>query len=322
MKPFTGVNTMMLKLLAIAILASTQVYAQTATTTTTESSTSVMTTDQAVKGNDRKDTDEEITNAKMRASTGSKSKYSIQSAIGYSAGSIEKPFAKERPRLSAGAATELSTVVSGDISMKYRMNDHNNLNVGTGIGLTTPGFTGQRSQVSTPYVSVSNVGKMGQIQSVLSATGSYFSTKAQRDDAKLDFNIALEHTMILSVGKSGLDLGFDYSADNNFYQDSNTVGDIKDGPSEREDLTLAGYPFMEYAFTDKVSFRTVYRGLMFLHLRGENFGQYRQADPTQSMGIGFAVTRDIYLYPNVQWVWGDIRSDKTNIALSTNINLF
>ena len=314
----------MKNLLIIALLASSQVFAQTApqTTAPADNATNVMKTDEAMTGKDRKDTDEEITNAKLRASTGSKSKFSIQTALGYSAGSIEKPFDRLRPKLSAGAATETNTVVSGEVSMKYRMNDHNNLNVGTGIGLTTPGFTGQRSQVSTPYVSVSNVGKLGAFQSVISASASYFTTKSQRDNTKLDYNIGAEHTIIYSVGKSGLDLGLIYGIDNNFYQDAKSNQDVKDGALEREDLTIAAYPFLEYAFTDKISFRTVYRGLSFLHLRDENFGQYRQAEATQSMGVGFAVTRDVYLYPNVQWVWGDIRSDKTNVALSTNINLF
>ncbi len=316
----------MIKFLAIAILASTQVYAQTATTSNSapaETATSVMTTDQAVKGNDRKDTDEEITNAKMRASTGSKSKFSIQSAIGYSGGSIEKPYAEKRPQLSQSASTVLNTVVSGDVSMKYRMNDHNNLNVGTGIGLTTPGFRGQKSQVNNPYVSVSNVGKMGELQSVMGAAVTYYTTESLRSEKgpHLDYNVSADHTIIKSVGKSGLDLGLNYGAEYQAYQDTNTSNDIKD-INEREDVVLEAYPFLEYAFTDAISFRTVYRGLTFNHLRGENYGTYRQADPTQSMGIGFAVTRDIYLYPNVQWVWGDIRADKTNVALSTNINLF
>lgn len=314
----------MKNIILIALLASTQAFAQIATQATSASTeaTSVIKTDEALKGNDRKNTDDEITNAKLRAATGSKSKYSIQTAIGYSGGSVEGPFEKNRPLLSQGSSTELQTVLSGDISMKYRMNDHNNLNVGTGIGLTTPGHAGQKSQVQNPFVSMSNVSKMGELQSVISVTGTYFSQEAVRNRSQLDFNLGADHTIIKSMGTSGLDLGLNYAADYNFYQDTNTVGDVKDGATEREDLTLAAYPFLEYAFTDKVSFRTVYRGLTFIHLRGENFSQYRQTDPTQSMGLGFAVTRDIYLYPNIQWVWGDIRSDKTNVALSTNINLF
>ena len=44
--------------------------------------------------------------------------------------------------------------------------------------------------------------------------------------------------------------------------------------------------------------------------------------PYQSMGIGMAVTRDIYLYPNVQFLPLDMRSDLTNVGMSANISFF
>ena len=37
---------------------------------------------------------------------------------------------------------------------------------------------------------------------------------------------------------------------------------------------------------------------------------------------GVKVTRDIFLYPNVQFVPDQLRSKQTNVALSTNINMF
>jgi hypothetical protein len=33
------------------------------------------------------------------------------------------------------------------------------------------------------------------------------------------------------------------------------------------------------------------------------------------------VSRDFYVYPNVQWKWSQITADQTTIGLSTNINL-
>jgi hypothetical protein len=41
----------------------------------------------------------------------------------------------------------------------------------------------------------------------------------------------------------------------------------------------------------------------------------------QSAGLGISVTRDIYLYPNVQFIPEDVRSDRTNVGVSANINL-
>jgi len=42
----------------------------------------------------------------------------------------------------------------------------------------------------------------------------------------------------------------------------------------------------------------------------------------QSVGLGISVTRDIFLYPNIQFIPSDIRSDRTNIAMSASINIF
>jgi hypothetical protein len=42
----------------------------------------------------------------------------------------------------------------------------------------------------------------------------------------------------------------------------------------------------------------------------------------QSIGVGIAVTRDIYVYPNVQLVPDHIASNFTNFAVATTINMF
>lgn len=316
----------MKKVLLIALLASTQAFAQTSSTsvsTTSENAgTSTIKAGEATKNADRKDIDQEITNAKLRASTGSKSKWSFQSALGYNGGSIEKPFDRTRPMLSASSSVDLLTSIAGDVSVKYRLTDHQNLNAGTGVALVTPGHTGQKSQVQNPYIQWSHVGKLGDLQSIVSASGLYYSQDRARNVSKLDTAVGADHTIMYSVGTTGIDIGANYGASYNFYQDNDTAQDVKGGNTERDDLSLAAFLMAEYAFNDKVSLRTVYRGLEFLHLRGEDFGHFRQTDPTQSFGVGMAVTRDIYLYPNIQWVWGDIRADKTNVALSTNINLF
>src|SRR4051812_43788080 len=47
-----------------------------------------------------KDVDEILTNAKMRAESGSKSKYSLATAFSYSGGSIERPLSDHVPNLA------------------------------------------------------------------------------------------------------------------------------------------------------------------------------------------------------------------------------
>jgi hypothetical protein len=39
------------------------------------------------------------------------------------------------------------------------------------------------------------------------------------------------------------------------------------------------------------------------------------------MGIGYSVTRDIYLYPNLQFAPEQISAQHTNVAINATINL-
>jgi hypothetical protein len=87
------------------------------------------------------------------------------------------------------------------------------------------------------------------------------------------------------------------------------------------DYSFGFYPFAEYVFSDRLNLRTVFRPFTFEHIRSEPFGNVIRNVYTQSVGVGVSVTRDIYLYPNVQFVPEDFRSELTNVGLSANINI-
>ena len=115
---------------------------------------------------------------------------------------------------------------------------------------------------------------------------------------------------LFSIGKTKWQLGLNVAWTREFY--SQYTGGIQD--------ELAAYPFAEYAFTNRFSFRTVYRGLTYYNTTAAT-STFQRDDATQSMGVGISITRDIYLYPNIQWVWADIQAEKTNVALAANINM-
>ncbi|RYZ88255.1 MAG: hypothetical protein EOP06_11295, partial [Proteobacteria bacterium] len=116
-----------------------------------------------------KDIDDEITNARMRASLGSKNRWSFKSALGYSGGSVLKPLEDVRPNYRAGANRESLPGLSGTIGVNYRLTERDNLSAGTGITIVDPfhGNIGQsatdnrkgaggtpvdRAQISTPSI--------------------------------------------------------------------------------------------------------------------------------------------------------------------------
>src|SRR5207244_2951865 len=88
------------------------------------------------------------------------------------------------------------------------------------------------------------------------------------------------------------------------------------GPQDK----IGIYPYFEYPFSDKLSLRSVYRGLTFYNSTTSP-GDYTHDDATQSLGLGWSVTRDVYFFPNIQWVWADMRPEKTNVAMTAYLNL-
>ncbi|MNT01942.1 hypothetical protein D3C72_1364290 [compost metagenome] len=94
--------------------------------------------------------------------------------------------------------------------------------------------------------------------------------------------------------------------------------------AQQDDFGYGLYPFAEYSFNDTYSFRTVFGYFQMVHYKETETDKARveAQTPYQSMGVGISVSRDIYLYPNIQFTPLDIRDDRTNVALSANLNLF
>ncbi|HWU44940.1 MAG TPA: hypothetical protein VN132_15915, partial [Bdellovibrio sp.] len=101
--------------------------------------TDVQKKDETVK----EDIDNEITNAKLRAEMGSKSRWSIKTAINYNGGTVEKPFAGDRPNIAASTNTDVQTSLSGTVAVAYRLSARDSLSFGTGVAIATPFQTTQ-----------------------------------------------------------------------------------------------------------------------------------------------------------------------------------
>ncbi|MBL7542403.1 MAG: hypothetical protein JNL11_01235 [Bdellovibrionaceae bacterium] len=262
-----------------------------------------------------KDIDSEITNSRLRASTGSKSPLSVQTDFSFSGGSVYKPFGPTRPKLSPGPVFERNTKITGNVSAKYRLNENNHINVGTGLGVVTPGFSGQQWQLENPYFSFSNLFGIGSAQHVFSTSIVRYSAKELVDEMALAYEVSFFYTYLLDLKELGWQTGVVFLFANEIYSDYRSEN------SEETHNTVGLYPFAEYEFNSVYSFRTVYRGASFYSNR-ENYNKYFWDEATQSLGVGITLTRDVYLYPNLQWVWRDINWQKTNVSLIANINFF
>lgn len=280
------------------------------------------------KDEQMKDIDDEITNQRLRATLGSKSKWSVRTASAFQGGSIKKPVDQNRPNYRGAVATSTATYFNTDIAVKRRLGDIDSLNFGTGLLLYKPfhrtvdeatnsGSSDRNLTVSNPYLEYNLAYKLGALQASSSLTYTHSVNKFDVSEVKTTGAFDISQTFIGEVN-TRLSLGAVLSIVKTLYRGSS---DFDGQGNAKVNLEPAIYPFAEYAFNDKYSFRTVFGYFQFQEFMTDK-GQYQQLTPYQSMGIGISINRDFYLYPNVQFTPKDIAADRTNIGLSANINMF
>lgn len=322
------------------LMAPVSGFAQTSTTSVNTNSSTVKMEDLKKADEKEKDIDSEITDARMRAQLGSKSKWSFKSSLAYSGGSVEEPLSGVRPNYRASATIEAMTTLSGDVGINYRAGERDNISFGTGVTVVDPlhgdivkpaedtrkGRKGTlaRYEVSTPYLSWSRGYRAFDTQMISSLQYSHATDSDSINLTKTFGAASFSQTVLANFGQSKWNGGTSLTLGKSFYtgdlDDANMVAAAKAGKYKRSDMSFGLFPFLQYTFNDRYSFRTVFGYFQFA--RYEGYADNFQLEPYQSVGTGISITRDIYLYPNVQFTPKDIRADRTNVALSANLNLF
>lgn len=321
-------NLKMLSLMAAALLVGAQGFAQDSD----EAGETTMKIEDAkgqknqVKG--KEDLDAVITNRKMRAEAGSKSKYSLSATLNYSGGSVEKPFAEDRPNITGALGTTLKANATADVSARYRLTPTDSLSAGIGIRWVAPletdgvdadprtGKKQDRVDASNPYLSYNKAYRWLGIQSILSA-GVTAITNSEFRDAGYVATYSISQNNIYNIGTTGLGVGLLLSAGTASYDKG---GALK---AAQYEYSFGAYPFLEYVINDTFNLRTISGVWVYDHSRAEDDAfTFMKNKIYQSVGLGISVTRDIFLYPNIQFMPEDIRSDRTNVALSATINVF
>ena len=184
--------------------------------------------------------------------------------------------------------------------------------------------------VNDPFLSYSYVGKLGRFQTINS-----FSVAAGTSEASQDVdNVARASwspNFLTTIEGTKLTLGMAAGITYNFYG-----GDVADGEVLTDSganiepflttYSVALFPYMEYAFSDKYQFRTVFGYFNWRHIRSDDSQSpvegLSKLNSYQSTGINMILTRDIFLYPYFQFSPDDMALDKTTLAMSATLNVF
>lgn len=272
--------------------------------------------------------DETITNRKLRAETGSLSRWSMSTSFNYNGGSVASPLDPERPNITAGRDVLLLQSLSGTVGVRYRISTFDSLTLQTGFFMTTPFHdriktndadrkaafekTNRKLNVNDPSLRYVHIGKLWGAQSVTSASAMLI-TNNQLKDAGYESYYDLDQTFMYEFPDTGLSVGM------SFYGGAYTLS--KDDPGLAT-YNVGVYPSAEYVINDTYNLRTVFGQWVYQQSEGSAPNSWEKLKVYQSVGLGVSITRDIFLYPNIQFIPSDVRSDRTNIAMSASINIF
>jgi hypothetical protein len=329
-----GVGTMAWSVACAAATPQTASTAATASvtpeTTTQATNPTIASEDAAVKAVSQQadEADQLITNRLMRANAGSLSKWSVRSFWTYRGGSIADPIDVTRPNITGASDTAALHGMSGNIGVRYRLNTKNALNLSMGLYMASPfhfnadikdsrlrneyDTTARKLTANDPTLTYQHLNKFYGIQSVSSVDLSLLTSEFSRNVAGMRTSTTLSQNLMYEIGKSGLSLGGSVSG--TMY----TFGGDVDS-SRRARYVLGLYPQAEYIINDTFNLRTVTGILQVEFLKnGDRFTRTIY----QSVGLGISATRDIFLYPNIQFLPGELRANRTNVAFNANINMF
>lgn len=273
--------------------------------------------------------DQLITNRRLRASEGSLSKWSVSTFWNYQGGSVNDPTDPERPNIVNGGNVQTLQSLSGEVGVKYRITPKDSLTASTGLFMTTPFHdkidknsklkpafdeNSRKLNVQDPFLKYAHLDSIFGIQSISTVQGKII-TNNQLANRRFRSELMLSQNFMKDVGKTGFSygaalIGYFYDFRDSVKADDNT------------DKLIGLYPQAEYVINDTYNLRTVFGWQVYENLRGNPSDTYSKRKVYQSVGLGISVTRDLFLYPNIQFIPSNMRDDVTNIAMSANINLF
>jgi hypothetical protein len=280
------------------------------------------------------DVDQIITNKKMRAESGSKSKLSMSNTIIYYGGSVDAPLSESRPNITGAAGNTVVAFLTDRLGAKYAFNQRKSLSAGIGVRWITPlnssgtpaiaeragsipqPYPGKKVDADNPYVNYQYIYKWLGIQSVF-VTGPTIMTATDQLNLGYQYEYDISQNNVYELGRSGLSLGLSIMAVGWTFDKNDSLSMAK-----QTDYSAGAYPFLEYQFSERFNLRTITGIAVYQHKRVADAHTYFKNKVYQSVGVGISVTRDIFLYPNIQFLPDNMRADTTNVALSANVNIF
>lgn len=277
--------------------------------------------------------DKRITDLELRAQAGSLSRYSLKFDLGFSGPPVNGIHEPLRPNPD-NRPGDSRTNLSGHMGLRYRISSDKAINVSTGMKWFTPyqAIIGQEVErrpgaknydFNNPSLSFDKTYAAGPAQlrsSVRSQLQTEESFKRAGQVASLGVSQSVKYTPMQGPVILGATAVLDFFGYERAYQPAGPDGRGGDGNVSKYYLNFI--PSVEYKLSSVVNFNTSI-GYPYQNLRSDN-SWWRWSHPlsTWRVGLGWAITRDVYINPYVNFFLESPAFNTASLNLNTVFSIF
>lgn len=260
-------------------------------------------------GNKKFEDDKDITDSKLKADSGSLSRYSLKFALSYYGPPVGDLSNKNQPNPDNSIGV-YATSLGGSISGRYRLDSKSAVSLGTGVSVLTPFHGAERTDVKTPFVSYDRNSRWGDLQARNSYGASVTTIPNYRDVGQYG-TLSYDNSLIYNLGTSGFAAGVDTSVSYFLYEREYIK---KDKAASR--YALGFFPQIKYNFSDKVNVYTSI-AMNFWNPRFREQTDVLNKTLSARLGMGVALSRDVYFAPYLNFYPDRLTADTTTFSFST-----
>lgn len=315
-------------LIAALVFLASAANAQTSSTTLSTTTPATATTSEVavqesttkigeVLKNKKFDDDKDITDSKLKADSGSLSRYSLKFSLSYFGPPVGDLSNEMQPNPDGSVGT-YETALGGSIGFRYRFDAKSALSLGTGVNAVTPIQGVKRYDVKNPFLSYDRNARLGEVQMRNSFGVTAVTNPAFRDIGEYA-GLNYDNSLVYNIGTSGFAVGLDTSLSYYLFERGIKENSKKEAAAGR--YSLGFYPQVKYNFTDKFNTYTSL-AINFNNPRGtEDHTVLWNRTLSQRLGFGYAFSRDIYFAPYFNFYPKSFTADSTTVNFSTTFSI-
>lgn len=276
--------------------------------------------------NKKFDDDKEITDARIRAMSGSVSRYSAKFDLNYAGPPLNDFSAKLQPNPD-DKVNPKKTNIGGSIGTRYRLDKKSAIGLNVGIRALYPAYGIHEFETKDPNLNYDYTTRVGDIQMRNSIGFSYITNPdilqvGETSSMQLMQSLAYEidNTRLFATIDTMFMYGFydrGYVASPPGFKRPKKVPTRLIGDGNAQRYMIAVMPGMKFRYSDALSFFTSV-GVSEWNPRSQDSSLVLWHNTImQHIGLGWAVQRDIYLSPAIDIYPQALAFDTTTFSLST-----